>query len=234
MPRPPRAHLFVGGGPLVAAGISGHRLAHALHMLEHRLNAPEAAAGEHHLLLRGRRIRRLAERRRRQRHRGLGRPRAGERDREGAHDQGDASRAAEGTRDRPGLEHGSLLFRVLARGSRSAERKTSGRHFDIRGDRPDCYGRDERTRTRLHGRVTARGRVLRPVRRHARPCAGHPRRNAAANLEDYVTGTAWMDGTSPAMTVKVRQRAPSTAWKRLVSEAEGLSRSAARLTAARP
>ena len=46
VPGPPRADLLVAGGPLVAAGVAGHRFRHALHVLEHRLNAPKAAAGD--------------------------------------------------------------------------------------------------------------------------------------------------------------------------------------------
>src|SRR5882724_9443619 len=41
------ADLFVAGGRLLAAGIAGHHLPHALHMLEDALHAPEAAARQH-------------------------------------------------------------------------------------------------------------------------------------------------------------------------------------------
>ena len=235
---------------LVSAGVSGHGLLHALHMLEHRLNAPEAAAGEHDLLLRGRRIRRLAERRRRERDRGLGRPRAAQSDREGADDQGDANRAAEGTGDRLGLEHGSapVPYRCSRKPIRPRRERTAGetvatvqqdapgRQFDIRGDRPDCYGRNAShknaiacrradARSSIWRRGAMQGMRLTPCRRGRWPAGCLP-------LADAAQGRARSKGGGTLGTTRslaFRQRAPSTSWKRLVSEAEGLSRSAARL-----
>ena len=46
MTGPAGAHHFVVGGLLLAAGITGDGVGHALHVLEHALHAPEAAAGE--------------------------------------------------------------------------------------------------------------------------------------------------------------------------------------------
>ncbi|KAG1246543.1 hypothetical protein G6F68_014596 [Rhizopus microsporus] len=43
----------VVGGVFLAAGIAGHRAGHALDVLEHGLHAPEAAAGDDGLFLRG-------------------------------------------------------------------------------------------------------------------------------------------------------------------------------------
>ena len=43
----PGADLFVGCGARVATGIAGHHAAHAAHVLEDALDAPETAAGQH-------------------------------------------------------------------------------------------------------------------------------------------------------------------------------------------
>ena len=50
-----RSDQFIMGGRLRTAGITGDHLGHAAHMLEHTLHAPEATAGEHGRLARGRR-----------------------------------------------------------------------------------------------------------------------------------------------------------------------------------
>jgi hypothetical protein len=52
-------------------------------------------------------------------------------------------------------------------------------------------------------------------------------------LADALSERVYKTGAPLSAFSAFRQRAPSTSWKRLVSEAEGLSRSAARLTAAR-
>ena len=76
-------------------------------------------------------------------------------------------------------------------------------------DRPDAV--DLARGIAVRGGVGARG-VLAPgvggrptgakptAHRHARPCAGHPRRDGAIRVVDSVRTSTWMAGTSPAMT----------------------------------